>query len=199
MTQAARVYGAADPDHLEDLRDEFLADNVESQLSHEPAGTRMLLWAHNGHIALRKTDGEPMGQPLRQRFGRDYLSVGFLFGQGEFRTFELRDGRAVTEAHTYGPPPVDDIAAPFAATHRRGLIVDLRTLPSGVVGAWFHQARPMREVGGTYMSEADAPQPAILPSELDVVVYVDRMTLRLVTADLRGQPLQQLPARAGQP
>jgi erythromycin esterase len=176
MTQAAQVYGlaGADPERAEELRDRFMADNAEWLLAHEPAGARMVLWAHNGHIALRRSERFPMGGELHRRLGADYVSIGFVFGQGELRVPELRRGRAVLASHQLGPAPAADVSTPFAAAGKPLAFASLRDLPDGAVADWFWTPHPMREVGGVW--EPDPSRWAILPSEFDAVIYVDRTT-----------------------
>jgi erythromycin esterase len=178
LEQAARVYAraAADPDADDSLRDGFMADNAAWVLGQQPTGARMLLWAHNGHVSLERRGRSAMGAALRRRLGRDYVSVGFVFGSGAFRTVEARDGRAVLTTTSFGRPPASDISAPFAATNKPLLIADLRHLPSGPVSAWFARPHPTREAGGTPITEADATRPIVLLAEFDAVVYVDRTT-----------------------
>ncbi|HEY6321235.1 MAG TPA: erythromycin esterase family protein [Thermoanaerobaculia bacterium] len=75
--------GAAQAD---DYRDRAMAENVGWILAHEPAGTRMVVWAHNGHINYSAGAGyTSMGECLRRSFGADYLNIGFVFNQGAFQ------------------------------------------------------------------------------------------------------------------
>ena len=171
MEQAARYYQSGD----EDVRDRAMADNVGWLLDHEPAGTRMILWAHNGHVAVARADQVSMGAQLRRRFGADYVSVGFLFGQGSFRTVEVQSQRAVLVEHAVGPAPADHVTAPFVATRRNVVVADLRAA-RGAVAAYFAAEHPMREAGGTFSSEADLTTPVRLSARYDIVVFVDRMT-----------------------
>src|SRR5437870_12285275 len=55
------------------FRDRAMAQNVKWILDQEPPGTKMMLWAHNGHVAaaapLDAPDHMPMGAHLREFFG----------------------------------------------------------------------------------------------------------------------------------
>jgi erythromycin esterase len=56
-------------------------------------GTRMILWAHKGHIA---DEPASMGQLLRRELGKDYLAIGFAFNQGAFQAGAL-SGKEIRE------------------------------------------------------------------------------------------------------
>jgi len=172
MEQAARFYQTED----EGLRDRSMSDNVDWLLAQEPPGSRIILWAHNGHIALQRPDRIPMGGNLRRRFGRDYFSVGFAFGEGGFRTVEVQGNRAVLVEHTVGAATPDDVTAPFTATGRPILVADLRAARASSVADWFMAPHPMREAGGTFSSEADLTSMVVLPAQFDAVIYVKQTT-----------------------
>src|SRR6202023_1468651 len=73
LEQAAELAAAK----RSDSRDHAMADNIGWILSREPAGTRMVVWAHNGHINYTSPAAySAMGDWLRQKFGADYLSIG---------------------------------------------------------------------------------------------------------------------------
>jgi erythromycin esterase-like protein len=58
--------------------------------------------AHNGHINYGTGGGYvPMGECLRQKFGADYLSIGFAFNQGAFQAI---GNRGLSE-FSLGPSP----------------------------------------------------------------------------------------------
>ncbi len=186
MAQGAHSYqmSAAEDEHSEDVRDRAMADNVTWILGQEPPGTRMLLWAHNGHVALQAADQVTMGSRLRATFGRAYLSIGFLFGEGTYRTIELRDGRAVSTEHTIGASSAGDAAGPFVATGAAVLVADLR-VARGPVAAWFAAPHALREAGGTYVPEAQMTEQAVLSSRHDLVIFVAHMT---ASRSLRYRP-----------
>lgn len=64
-------------------RDWSMADNVDWILEHSPPGTKIVLWAHNGHIRRDPTYGS-MGSVLSERHGDELVSLGFLFHEGEY-------------------------------------------------------------------------------------------------------------------
>ncbi|MCB0629083.1 MAG: erythromycin esterase family protein [Saprospiraceae bacterium] len=73
-----------------EMRDYYMADNVLYLRAQLPPGTRMVLWAHNGHVAANPEAGinggiKPMGAYLRETFGDAYYSIAFAFNQGGFQ------------------------------------------------------------------------------------------------------------------
>jgi len=118
-------------------RDAFMAENVSWLHDHEGSGARIVLWAHNTHIAnLRRPSG--MGTFLRQQFKESYLAIGTSFYQGAFTIFASGSAR------------IFKAAAPGADTYNYTLghvgipryILDIRPTPARPVTDW---------VQGTYV------------------------------------------------
>lgn len=64
-------------------RDERMAVNVEQALRAAGPQGRVVVWAHNGHVA---TEPGWMGHYLRQRLGDSLYVLGFEFSEGRFRS-----------------------------------------------------------------------------------------------------------------
>jgi erythromycin esterase len=80
--QNARIVAQyADLQRNPNVRDPDMATNAEWILSQAPPGTRIVLWAHNGHVA--RTPGA-MGSYLAQTYGNDYRVFGFAFHDGQY-------------------------------------------------------------------------------------------------------------------
>ena len=90
-----------------------MADNVRWILSQQPPGTRMVLWAHNGHIAVagRGEEMRPMGFHLDKALGPDYLNFGFGFARGSFQAMRMRRGLQIM---TVGAPKEESLDAALA-------------------------------------------------------------------------------------
>ena len=75
------------------VRDRSMADNIRWILEHEGPGTKMVVWAHNGHVATSAAYGmEWMGYHLRKQYGSDMVVFGFAFNQGSFQAIESPGG-----------------------------------------------------------------------------------------------------------
>jgi erythromycin esterase-like protein len=64
-------------------RDARMAQNVERALTAAGPQGRVIVWAHNGHVA---TDPGRMGHYLRQSLGSSLYVLGFEFSEGSFRS-----------------------------------------------------------------------------------------------------------------
>lgn len=67
-------------------RDRCMAENVEWVLRHTGPNSKMMIWAHNGHI--NKTT-KWMGGYLKDSLKDEYYSIGFDFNKGGFRSMDL--------------------------------------------------------------------------------------------------------------
>ncbi|MBK9035341.1 MAG: erythromycin esterase family protein [Myxococcales bacterium] len=171
-------------------RDMAMADNAEWILAHQPKGTGMVVWAHNGHVGVDATSYAAMGSDLRRRFGTGYVVFGFVFGQGSFQAIDGTKGRGDTlREHTLGPAPESDASTPFARVGQPTLVADLRTAPHGVVATWFAAPHPMRDVGAVFSNEANMTSPVALSRAFDAVIYVDKTTrARPLPGGIRPKP-----------
>ncbi len=126
--------------HPANPRDQAMAANTEWVVSHQHAGDRVVLWAHNAHVQRVPIEGPQvpggsspsMGTMLRAKLGVGYMVIGT----------------------SYGGPSVDSALAPMAGSVDRLLsgvatatpfLVPLHQLPAtGSVRGWFDAKRPMR-------------------------------------------------------
>jgi erythromycin esterase len=162
-----------------EYRDRAMAENVGWILAHEPAGTRMVVWAHNGHINYSTSTGyTPMGEYLRRTFGADYLNIGFVFNQGAFQAIggNAQGSKGLSE-FSLGPCPESNLAAAFSRTGTPLSLLDLRSRPTaGPVAAWLTSPHPMRETGALFSSEAEMTAPVVITDRFDAILFVDRTT-----------------------
>jgi erythromycin esterase len=177
---------ASQPDKSFELRDRAMADNVDAILARHPRGTRAVLWAHNGHVAYEYGAVENQGSHLRARHGKDYVVFGFAFGEGAFQAWDFQSSQGGLKEYKLGPPPAWDVSAPFRATGKPLVVVDLRNAPRGVVADWFAAPHPMRETGAGFGDEESMSGPQVLSRRFDAVIYVDKTTrARPVTPSAR--------------
>ena len=164
-------------------RDRMMADCVNSILAQAGAGTKAILWAHNGHIQTGKVMGSPtMGDHLRRDHGKDYLPVGFTFRRGRFRSKNwLSYWNGEWLPFEVGAAPPNSIDAALGTAGLPVMALDLRAVPAaGPVRAWFTDEHPMHDIGaafdpvdpefGIYLS------PTSVLDVFDVLIHVDRTT-----------------------
>lgn len=163
------------------VRDRAMAENVQWILEHEGPGTKMVVWAHNGHVATESSNGiEWMGSHLRKRYGADMVVFGFAFNQGSFQAMEMPFGTGKgLRSFEVKPAPEGSLDATLAAAGLKVAALDLRSLPKdGPVKTWFDKPRGTRSIGAGF-GEAFATafvQPQKVPQLYDALLFVEKTT-----------------------
>lgn len=109
-------------------RDQLMADNIAWW--HEQTGDKILLSAHNSHLAYRSADPrypKMQGAFLRDRLGTAYLSAAMTFGTGSFNATG-RDG--ATTLHTLKAPARNTTEHFLNSVTPTDYYLDLRTAPT---------------------------------------------------------------------
>lgn len=175
LEQEAAMEQAAGGGYAE--RDRAMADNLDWILAQQPKGTRVAVWAHNDHVANDAAGWPVMGAHLRQRHGKDYVNLGFVFGSGSFQAMDATKGQRTTVIEfSLDPAPPHDVSAPFTQVGQPILIADLRAAPAGAVADWFAAPHTMRDTGYLFTSEAAMTRPVTLSRLFDAVIFVDKTT-----------------------
>lgn len=131
-------------------RDESMADNIKWIADQNP-GAKIIVWAHNGHIAHGGTPGYlSMGSYLRKMFGPQYVDFGFAFSQGSFQAVDVERSKGLHD-FSLGPAPDDSLDATLASAGLPILALDLRTPPQDTRAAtWLKAPHPTRSIGALY-------------------------------------------------
>lgn len=157
------------------VRDQCMADNVAWILEQDP-DARIVLWAHNGHVNRAPN---AMGGHLAERFGDDYLPIGFATHEGRY----FAVGDSGLGDHALDSSPAESVESVFAATGAPRLILDLRTSePGSAASGWLRAARPFRTIGA--LAQEEQFFPAVLAEAFDVLIYV-HTTAAAVQLDTR--------------
>lgn len=180
-TATGRSYGAK--------RDRAMADNLRWLLDQLGPTSKIVLWAHNLHLADRTNQ---MGSHLRRRLGDDYRAVGFSFSTGWFNAVAVSDGAVgglASHRADAAEPGSWEAALDTAGLPR--LALDTRALPPDTdpVGSWLRRARRQRNIGATTDPRHPGhPSSHIrLPGAYDLLIHLHR------TSAARSLPL---PGRA---
>jgi erythromycin esterase len=170
------------------LRDRSMAENVKWILDHEPPGTKMMLWAHNGHVS---TAAWTMGHILRHLYGEGMVICGFSFSQGSFRARSALKHERL-RYFTVGPAPANTLDSALAETGLQVFAIDLRSAPeNGVVAEWLHAPHPMRTIGSVYNDLAPGAYfTATRPDTFDVIFFVK---VTSATRENRERPREMEP------
>ena len=154
LTQYVSTYGQADTAGVA-TRDVFMAENCRRLIEREPAGTRFVIWGHNGHVA---TGGnslfKPLGAYLREYYGNAYYALGLSFNKGSFLAREVPavdSARQWLKAFTVSSAPEQSVDWYLAQTRLKNFVVDFRAAPQNVDSRnWLTDPIPMRSVGSVY-------------------------------------------------
>jgi erythromycin esterase len=179
LRQHADIYQRSMPEVV-GRRDAALAANLLAQLAPLPGGARVVLWAHDGHVATSPiAGGWALGAHLRDTLGADYAAVAMSFGEGRFQAHQApADGpgepgeRGPMAAFEVGSPPADTFEALLDAGPPGGFALDLRALPDEA-RAPFLELRPRRGIGATYRPDwGHVTSPTRLAEAYQAVIHV---------------------------
>jgi erythromycin esterase len=162
-------------------RDLYMADNFRRIVEREPAGTRFVIWAHNGHIATGDSDGAypTFGYHLRHFYGKDYYALGFSFNQGSFQAREAQPkdpNNSMLMSFTVGPASTESVDWYLAQTGAKILFIDFRSARQGTeLSEWLSAPHRMRSVGSVYAPglERNFFSPVRIDREFDGLFFVE--------------------------
>jgi erythromycin esterase len=156
------------------FRDEVMAANTVWWAKH--TGAKIVLGAHNGHIAL--TSSMPaeypkiQGQFLREQLGTRYVPIGLSFDHGSFNARDVNDLNGAIREFTIPPAAAGNNEYTLDKVAYRDYFVDLRTLPRSTK-TWLQQERPTRDIGTAYPWP---DSPVALASSYDVLIHLNQVT-----------------------
>jgi erythromycin esterase len=85
-----------------------MAENVTWLLDQAGPDAKIILWAHNSHVAdVSLPEGTSMGYHLREQYGQDLVIVGFAFYEGQVSVYSVPPaipGSFGWYAHSTGVP-----------------------------------------------------------------------------------------------
>lgn len=162
------------------VRDKAMADALVSFRA-DNGNPRVVLLAHNGHVAWGSTANLPtfMGQYLREEYGVNYLAIAQFFGSGRF----LAHGPFTYRARLRPRPQsiglsrnLDLIEHYFNRAHDEPFSVDLAALPNESGTSWAHSEKIHRAIGARVspVLYRIAGMPIIVARSFDTCIYHPR-------------------------
>ncbi|MEV6552839.1 erythromycin esterase family protein [Streptomyces sp. NPDC051597] len=177
QTGALWSFDFSDPGQLREsrlFRDRVMAENTVWW--QRRTGHRMLLSAHNGHVAYAPTlTGEypkAQGAFIRELVGDAYMNIGFTFGRGSFNALDLDDPAEPIREFTVGPPAPGSNEEVLERVSPRDYYVDLRRV-ADPARTWLAAFRPTRSIGNSWPQDAERIR---LGPSFDVLVHLHRVT-----------------------
>jgi erythromycin esterase len=163
------------------IRDRAMAENVGWILENEGPRCKMVVWAHNGHVARDPTGifgGEivSMGMHLARRFDPDLVVVGFAFGEGAFQAVVKEEGnRRPIRAVAIGPAPDETLDAVLARTGIPVFMVDLRHADEDVA-RYLQEPQITREIGAFFTDPENMCKKVVPMARYDVLAFIASTT-----------------------
>ena len=163
-------------------RDYFMAENIEHLIKSEAPGTKIIVWAHNGHIQTDVSRKRPAtGAYLRRVFGEEYYALGVTFNQGGFQAIDLSGKvQAALADFSIAPAPVGSGEWYFARPGIENYIVDFRGAPKqGLVAQWLASTLPMHSIGAAFStgwSQDKYMSPTVLKDYYDGMIFITKTT-----------------------
>lgn len=165
-------------------RDSAMASNIQWLLERHGNTGRVIVWAHNGHVArdpdprLGIFGGNSMGTYLGAALGESLRVFGLVSYEGTYRATVSATDRTFIEVQAVPAPlgAVEEVLHRIAVERRAGhLVADLRAGRTDRAGAWLLAPRPTRMIGYAAV-DFDWEQMVVLPRVFDAVVFSDRAT-----------------------
>jgi erythromycin esterase len=175
------------------LRDQYMAENVKWLMEQANSNTKMVIWAHDGHIQTTSFHDEwqrvtysTMGVYLRVMYGNDLVTIGTSFNRGQFNSYAYNSitqewGSLQTfTAPTLLPNSHEEYLSKVDLPH---YILDLRTtFTDPMVAYWFNEPRWLQIHGNRYDPHNLGLnfEFFILPKAFDILVYFENTTPSLL-------------------
>lgn len=153
-------------------RDESMANNIEWILNKFGKDTKIVLWAHNGHV--RKTDipfdWKPMGNYLKQKYDKEMVVIGFGFYEGNYTAF----GKNGIDNYSTSLPQSGSLEWILHSTGIVNLVLDLRKLSNSPLTSLTKYEIEFRSIGALAIDEAFIT--TNITQDYDAIIYFDKTT-----------------------
>lgn len=161
------------------FRDASMAENIAWLHTHGIGGGKMVLWAHDAHIAASMTY-RTMGTILRERYQARYFPLGFSFFQGSFRALGEDQNGNLTPLQTFTVQSAEpgSYNATLGSVGIPLYLLDLRHAPAGPVSQWLDGPHDFRMIGAVYnpYDESQSYVPISLNKGFDAIIHIQKVT-----------------------
>lgn len=152
-------------------RDQSMAENLDWILEHKPEGTKVVTWAHNGHVSRAPLRYKSMGHFLDKTHGNDMIVFGFAFHEGEYTAV----GKKGIATYTTSASTPGSIEWFFKQTGVPNLILDIRNTAMGEPGTeWLTGQLESRNIGAMAMDYAF--RRVDITTHFDALIYFEKST-----------------------
>ncbi|MFA7420678.1 MAG: erythromycin esterase family protein [Melioribacteraceae bacterium] len=149
-------------------RDESMALNVQWILNNMPKDTKIVLWAHNGHISKKKSNWLPMGAHLDKMYGENMVVMGFCFHEGNYTAL----GKNKLSVYSTSISEPGSLEWMMHGLNVPMSFLDLRKVKNSPLSKLFESEIEFRSIGALAMDYA-FNRTKIL-DEFDALIYFDK-------------------------
>jgi len=160
-------------------RDKYMAENTKWLLDYFE-NDKLMLWAHNGHIANWEYGSTgSMGNYLSYALGDQYVPIGFLFSQGTFTAYGTNgEGIAAPLPQTLDTIPKENsLNAIMSYTGVPAFSIELAAIGNYVL--WykaFDAGMEYFQIGSVYTNEPADYYALFDPDFFQYIIYFDKST-----------------------
>jgi erythromycin esterase len=168
--EAATEYSKSKPEEKAAARDLAMAHNVEWLHDTLEPSSKILVWAHNDHIAVGMEQWPSMGTILRKAYEKDYFAIGQTFDHGMVAQAQVAAVDIPAAAPGTSEATFREVGVPI-------FFLNLHTVPQGsALGRWLAQPQLIRSLGSALITSADAQNEmtTVLSRAFDALIFVDR-------------------------
>ncbi len=167
-------------DYSINYRDQYMAENT-AWLHEYFDAKKIVLWAHNGHIANNSNygGGGAMGNYLTRDFANNYAIIGFLFSRGSFTAIG-QDGQQYTplQEHVINmTPQINSIN--FVMSHSKEPVFSVKIVDLQKHSEWneaFTNGIEYFQMGAVFNNKPESYYSVFNPAFFDYIIYFDKST-----------------------
>lgn len=141
--------------NLDVVRDRYMAENVLWLLHNNPSNGKLILWAHNGHIAHAKLEGSTrMGYYLKNYLKDKYYAIGSGFDEGYVRIFDFKNTRKYTSFSYGSSVKLNSIEYVLKKCREQSFFLDVREMAMDEkLRPFLKKNKYTRVIGAVYMDD----------------------------------------------
>ena len=154
----------------EDYRDRCMAENLLWILNHSKMTSKVIVWAHNGHI--QKTD-TVMGHYMSRKLKQKYLAIGFALNRGKYTARHWKTHKL--SAYNLKPSYPGTYEYYFHLVREPLFLLDFKRLNfKDLRNRWLKKKLAFRQVGAVFSPNQFSPEPIL--KDFDMVVFIEKST-----------------------
>lgn len=127
-------------DSVQYYRDKFMAENIFSWMDIFPENSKIVVWAHNGHIKFDNIQpGIPsMGKYLKEHLKEKYYSIGFDFQRGKFQSMDRDSNPMKLAEFEIRESAKNKLSSYFMKTNQNCSFIDFHNINNKVAENWIN-------------------------------------------------------------